>query len=119
MEDDTKRIGVLKAMLEDIADELSVVCEKEFVVEEETEIKPNLLEYFGPYYVIYDGAKAEGKEQRNSVLAVSQRVFHDTKNNIMFTPAHFFMPPDPFILEYLKEYAIAFEIDSVRYTKYY
>jgi len=95
MEDDTKRIGTLREVLEDIADELMLVFDKEFVVDEEAELSPNLLEYFGPFYVIYDGIRMEGKEKRNPVLAVSQRVFHDTKNNIQFMPTHFFMPSAP------------------------
>lgn len=113
------RLGALRAVLEDIALDFIDVCKKEFVVEEETGLAPHLPENAGPYYILYDGIKVEGKNYRKPVLAVSQKLFNDKKNNVIFMPAHFFMPPDPFILEYLNEYAEQFGIGSVRYSKSY
>lgn len=118
MNDNPKRTDVLRAVLEDIALDLALVIpEKEFVVEEKKEFWPCLREYFGPFYIIYGGRKEE--TERKAVIAVSQKTFNDTKNKIMFSPAHYFMQLSPFILEYLTEYAREFRIGSIRYKKEY
>jgi hypothetical protein len=110
MDYDRRRLGVLKLVLEDIAGELTAVCDKEFVVEEdESMLRPCLpAENAGPYYIIYDGAR-ESKE-RKPVLAVYQNMLLPTETENLFSPLLFFMPPDPFIVEYLSEYAREFNM---------
>ncbi len=117
MRNDAKRKGALRAVLEDIAAEMEKVCKKNFVVEEEEDAGSRLPAGLGPYYVLYDGRMADGTGQRRPVLAVSQTLFRDMKNNACFMSVRFFMPPDPFIIEYLEEYAKEFGIGSVRYNR--
>ncbi|MFH1065872.1 MAG: hypothetical protein V1734_05190 [Nanoarchaeota archaeon] len=117
MDNYTKRTGVLRAVLEDIAGELAlVVPEKEFVVEYDSlMLRPCLPAHVGPYYILYDGRKEE--KERKPVLAVYQRVLPFTEKDNMASPLLFFMPPDPFIVEYLGKYAKEFNITLLDFSK--
>lgn len=126
--DDSLRSGLLRVIMEDIAEEFTILMEEtredfyepkpkqEFVVE----LKPNfppLQDACGPYYVIFGGD--EDSSCRKPILAVSEKKEYDVKCAVSFSRAYYFIKMCPFVLDYVTEYAKACKIDTIRHKKEY
>lgn len=109
-EGEERRINVLRAILEDIAFELSALLEMDFVVEEENNLAVSSGFDAGPCFMIYGGKTGT---ERNKVLAVSRNILYNARTRRTYVHMGFFRPPDPFIPEYIRQYALAFNIRHI------
>jgi len=135
MDYDTKRLGVLKLVLEDIVVQFTSKLELcKYKIKEADSFKSLLPEEKGPYYLVIKESEAvkEGTErkylffkkakpkkvkQEELVLAVSQKIEYGIETGSMFLHVYSRDQLNKEQKEYLKQYACEFGIQSLSFNR--
>lgn len=132
MEYDRKRTGVLKLVLEDIAEEISKKVFEPVSVSETDSFEPFLDKNNGPYYVLTREVRdfetmhkrymlffrrivSRRVEKQDFVMAVSQRLDYEAERETMFIHVYSRGTLSEDTKEYLREYGNEFGIEGIRY----